>query len=204
MNENAYVLGFVKRAQEYGLSEYQAAQLIKQASTGEAIDHAIEKIREYGHHASDKAREYGHNISSTLKDKLISPTWSGRGLDDSDETLINLTGMPDRESALHALRQAVPLKHLLGTAWESYDDATKAKILSTLGGAAVGGGAGALVASRDKDGQTHRMRNALLGSLAGAGVGYGGAEYGVPAADRAAAKLQELLPAAREKLQHYS
>lgn len=40
-------------------------------------------------------------------------------------------------------------------------------------GAIAGGGLGALIPSRDEEGETHRLRNALLGALAGGAIGGG-------------------------------
>ena len=52
---------------------------------------------------------------------------------------------------------------------------------SAAAGAGIGGllglGGGALIPGRDKNGKTHRLRNALLGALIGAGAG-GGAGVG--------------------------
>jgi len=167
---NSYALGFVKRAQEYGLSEHQAIQLAKQANLGEIL----ETVKEYGGKGLNK-----------LKGMIAGyPTpFSGDVGPEQAETasqLLASQGLPELKD--------LAFGKALGMGWDRLDPTAKGALI----GGGVGLAGGALIPSEDEYGETHRLRNALLGGVGGAAVG-GGAVYGAPYA-------KEKLTAAQKKL----
>jgi len=162
---NAYVLGFVKRAQEYGLNEQQAIELAKQANV-------LESLKGLGGQALDKMTGYGNQLADSFRNSELNK----KLLEYKDAFT---------KSDLNS-KYLLPARHSLEEQWAKLDPATKATILAAGGGAAVGGLGGAMIPSQDEEtGETHRLRNALIGSLAGAGVGGAGQRYGIPAVEQA-------------------
>lgn len=78
-----------------------------------------------------------------------------------------------------------------GVDWSKLWNENKGKIIGGLGGAALGGLGGAMMNGEDENGETHGVRNGVLGALAGLGLGAGGGHlYDDPAA---LAKLKGLV-----------
>ena len=138
---NPYTQGFVKRAQEYGLTANQAFELGKQAG----LEQLLNKGKEH----------FGKGFES-LKGMIAGIPASFPGDDQTEYA--NIT-------------RNLGLGEALGMGWDNLNPAAK--------GALVGGGlglaGGALNSGEDEYGETHRLRNALLGGAGGAAVGAGGA-----------------------------
>ena len=89
-------------------------------------------------------------------------------------------GLPESQ-VIRLVKQAVDfdLNHILESAKSGWD-----RLNPTAKGALIGGGVGlaggALIPSEDEYGETHRLRNALLGGAGGAAVGAGGAALHLP------------------------
>jgi hypothetical protein len=152
---NPYALGFIKRAQEYGLNQYQAVELAKQALS-------IDDLAGYGNQALDKIKEYGGKAqdafrNSALNDQLLKAKDYVQSHSMGD--MVNdFRNSPLNDKLLQA-------RHFI----EGNRDAQGA-----LAGAALGGLGGAMTGGEDEEGETHRLRNALLGMTGGALAGAGG------------------------------
>lgn len=156
---NAYLLGFVKRAQEFGLNEHQAIELAKQAMP------SLEELKSGLGGLVDKAKGGFEGLANNFRNSELNT------------------------------KHLLPARHALEAQLANLDPQTKAMLLGAGGGALLGGVGGAMVPSEDAEtGETHRLRNALIGGLAGAGIGGAGARYGAPAAESA-------LPAIKAQLE---
>ncbi len=183
MNEQAFEKGFVKAAQEFGLTATEAQDLFKQAAEPSTWD----SVKSKSHEAVEGVKSTAHDSMAGLKDLFHSVTRKSTpaGVDSSGSDAYH-GGLarifdPNYRESLHNTK-AKEMALAFGQEEQNVRSQKDRLNLSLdaehgLVGAGIGGvggaGLGALIAGKDK-----RKKGAMigggLGALLGAGVGAAG------------------------------
>ena len=187
---SAYAEGFMKQAQAFGYTEGQSLDLLKLAMRKQATANeypqylAWEKKQEAAKNYAEKSERMGKSIEDSKEHDFVYSTHGRsplhdklRGHEEPEQNAVYHSGGGNSNSDFRA-KEFAPREHNSPSSFKQTDSdpSSLAKYLTPEGlamiggGAALGGGAGAMMGGK------HRGRNALLGALLGGGAG-AGADY---------------------------